>query len=128
MGWFSKKSENSAVQQGGAYAHQDPFAPALAASYGVMVSRAAGRPAQRGVLRLVTGGPLELTRPIAVSWNTGEGPVETYRGDPNFDGTEMADAEAQETFRRFDHEVEELVRTGWRLCNIAGRNLIFERD
>ncbi len=125
MGWFSKRR---ATPQGGPEAHQDPFAPTLAASYGVLVSRSTGRAAQRGVLRLVTGGPLNLTRPIAVSWNTGAGPVETYRGDPNFDGPAMADTQAQATFQRFDREVERLVAAGWRLCSIEGRNLIFERD
>ncbi len=128
MGWFSNRSKTSGAPQGGAEAHQDPFAPTLAASYGVLVARTAGRARQRGVLRLVTGGPLELTRPIAVSWNTGEGPVETYRGNPNFDGPAMADAQAQTTFQRFDREVEGLVAAGWRLCSIEGRNLIFERD
>lgn len=101
----------------------DPRWPRLTAFWSLA---APAGPRSEG-LRLVTGGPLELTRPIAVSWDTGAGATEVYRGNPNFDGPAMADLQAQATFQRFDREVERLIAAGWQLSGIEGRNLIFER-
>lgn len=103
----------------------DPFSPELQERYGSMIDPRSG--IQQGVLRLVTGGPLALTRPIAVSWRTQRDSVETYRGNPNFDSESSADEQSRKTFDHFDKEVTRLRSEGWWLSSIDGRNLVFER-
>jgi hypothetical protein len=129
MGLFSKKSAGRQRPVGASVGSlQDPFAQRLSAKYAGLVTPGS-QGTQRGVLRLVTGGaPVELTRPIAVGWNLGEGMTETYRGNPNFGSRDVADVEAEKTFEHFDQEVKRLHEEGWRLSGIDGRNLIFDHD
>ena len=119
MGLFRQRPKQPEVSDA------DPFASVLVAKYQDMVESFRG--SEKGTLRLVTGGPVQLTRPIAVRWSTESDSSESYRGDPNFDSPAMADREAEKTFEHFDAHVATLRQNAWRLIAIDGRNLFFER-
>ena len=94
-----------------------------------------------GRLHLVAGGvglPPKTNRAHAVAWKQmadfenafvtlHDRGQEIYNGTASFASLAEGDAQEAETLKFFDQKVAELLSQGWRLVQVEGRGLIFQR-